>query len=242
MCTCLALPDVPISERGHAVCFAYSMAPQSTYSSSGLARKLAKTVADGCWSSLRGMERSGMTRQSTGRRRGSLRKLAKTDAKTNDVDCCASFAKTDTSLDEGTGAVVIARNGAERNDAAIHRQQCGPLHYRNCPSYRSCSGFRYFFKIAGNLLKQNIKFCFSSLAILFTHATLAAKGGQKTNSMSLEPVSQTDLHTFTLTTNKFFVYSVKGSSWWSRFLENTLKRRPFTPQQLLNLTTFFIQK
>jgi len=27
------------------------MAPRSTYSSSGLARKLAKTVADGCWSS-----------------------------------------------------------------------------------------------------------------------------------------------------------------------------------------------
>ena len=56
------------------------MAPRSTYSSSGLARKLAKT-----------------------------------DAKTNDVDCRASFAKTDTSLDEGTGAVVFASHST-----AIH--------------------------------------------------------------------------------------------------------------------------
>jgi len=116
MCTCLALPDVPISERGHAVCFAYRWLPgQLTLAVDWLASSRRRWRTDVGRLARNDAACLPAGRQPTGRRRGSLRKLAKTDAKTNDVDCRASFAKTDTSLDEGTGAVVFASHST-----AIH--------------------------------------------------------------------------------------------------------------------------
>ena len=116
MCTCLALPDVPISERGHAVCSAYRwLHGQLTLAVDWLASSRRRWRTDVGRLARNDAACLPAGRQPTGRRRGSLRKLAKTDAKTNDVDCRASFAKTDTSLDEGTGAVVFASHST-----AIH--------------------------------------------------------------------------------------------------------------------------